>query len=109
MINLKSLLAESLQSSLVQEKQRFDLTTSGGVSSEDKKKAAAVLYKFFKDRETLPWMFAHSWELKEVYHGGYLDGDRYRFDYTAKEGRTAEREPYPDAKYTRKNSVYLTN
>lgn len=94
-------------SSDLQEK-RAKFSSSPKVSAEDKREAAALLYQFFKERDTLPWMYAHEWDLTDVYHGGYLDGDRYRFDYTAKEGRLSKITPYPDTPYSRPAKLFRT-
>ena len=46
---------------------KIDLTVEGkDIPPEEVKKAAQLLYKFFKERDTLAWLFSRTWFLQEV-------------------------------------------
>lgn len=89
---------------------KLDMSIEGkDIKPEEAKKAAQLLYQFFKERDTLAWLFTHKWFLKEVRTGwSYIDGERYRFEYIPKKGRDKEVEPYPEAGYTKKMKMFRT-
>jgi len=99
MIKLKSLLEEA----------KLDVESKPGISPEDKTRAAELLYRFFEERETLPWLFSYSWRLVRVNTDHiYVDGERYSFEYVPKKGREVKRKPYADAEYTRTVKSFRT-
>lgn len=96
MIKLKTLLEAKL-----------DIIAKNEVTPDEMRQAAKFLYKYFENRGTLNWMFSYSWELTEVKES-YIDGLRMRFDYWPKKGRLVNREPYPDAGYTKPTKSFRT-
>jgi hypothetical protein len=99
MIKLKSLLVEA----------KFEVDAEKGISSDDKEMATQLLYRFFKERDTLDWLFTYNWTLTDVHTGwSQIDGERYQFEYIPEKGRTGQREPYPDAEYTKPVKVFRT-
>ena len=89
---------------------KLDLSVEGkDIPPEEVKKAAQLLYRFFKERDTLAWLFSHEWFLQEVKTGwSHIDGERYQFDYIPKKGRKKDVEPYPEAGYTKNMKVFRT-
>jgi len=99
MIKLKSLITES----------KLTGDAKSDIDPSDAKKGFQLLYKFFKDRESLPWMLDFRWHLAKVRKThSFIDGERYEFEYIPKKGKEINVKPYADASYTNKVKWFKT-
>ena len=99
MIYLKALLNEAT----------LDFQVKGKFDPEDIKTAVKLLYRYFEEKDTLNWLYSHSWKLIEVKNGHtWIDGERYEFEYSPKKGREMDKKPFPDATWTNKVKVFRT-
>jgi len=88
---------------------KLDLDTKGDISPEEKERAGKLLYQFFKERDTLKWLFTYKWTLERVNTSHvYVDGERYSFTYMPRKGRDVQRPGYPGADYTELRKGYRT-
>jgi hypothetical protein len=98
-IKLKSLLSEVKPS----------MNVKDDIPLEEVEKAKQLLYRFFKERDTLSWLLTYDWTLTSAKTGwSWIDGERYSFDYIPKRGRSVQRPAYPGADYTRTVKSFRT-
>ena len=93
---------------LTESKLNFSVEAKN-VPPEEVKKAMQLLYRFFKERDTLSWLKSNKWILTSVKNGHtWIDGERYEFEYIPVKGKEVTRKPFDGLDYTRKMKMFRT-